>query len=49
MEEKAPRFRGVIIASIMLATLLYSIDWTIVVVAFPHMKGIFAATEDQVA
>ncbi len=49
MEEKAPRFRGLIIASIMLATLLYSIDWTIVVVAFPHMKGIFAATEDQVA
>ena len=49
MEEKTPRFRGVIIASIMLATLLYSIDWTIVVVAFPHMKGIFAATQDQVA
>ncbi len=33
----------------MLATTLYALDWTIVVVAFPHMKGIFGATEDQIA
>ncbi len=44
-----PKFRGLITASIMLATTLYALDWTIVVVAFPHMKGIFAATEDQIA
>ena len=47
--ETIPRFRGLITASVMLATLLYSIDWTIVVVALPYMKGIFSATEDQVA
>ena len=33
----------------MLATTLYALDWTIVVVAFPQMKGIFSATEDQIA
>ena len=35
--------------SIMLASTLYALDWTIVVIAFPQMKGIFAATEDQIA
>ncbi len=48
-EFKVPRFRGLIIASVMLATTLYALDWTIVVVAFPQMKGIFSATEDQIA
>ena len=49
LPEEKSRFRGLITISIMLATLLYSIDWTIVVVALPYMKGIFSATEDQVA
>ena len=49
LPEEKSRFRALITISIMLATLLYSIDWTIVVVALPYMKGIFSATEDQVA
>ncbi len=44
-----PKFRGFVTASVMLATTLYALDWTIVVIAFPHMKGIFSATEDQIA
>jgi MFS transporter, DHA2 family, multidrug resistance protein len=32
----------------MLASLLYSIDWTIAVVALPHMQGTFSATHDQI-
>ncbi len=48
-KESIVPFRGLITASIMLATTLYALDWTIVVVAFPHMKGIFGATEDQIA
>ena len=31
----------------MLASLLYSIDWTIAAVALPHMQGTFSATQDQ--
>ena len=33
----------------MLASLLYSIDWTIAVVALPHMQGHFTATQDQIS
>lgn len=33
----------------MVASLLYSIDWTIAAVALPHMQGTFSATHDQVA
>ncbi len=35
--------------SVILASFLYSIDWTIAVVALPHMQGTFSATQDQVA
>ena len=38
-----------ITASVMLASLLYSIDWTIAVVALPHMQGHFTATQDQIS
>lgn len=44
-----PRHPGLITASVMLASLLYSIDWTIGVVALPHMQGSFSATQDQIA
>ena len=33
----------------MLASFLYSIDWTIAVVALPHMQGAFSATQDQIS
>jgi DHA2 family multidrug resistance protein len=44
-----PRHPGLIAASVMLASLLYSIDWTIAVVALPHMQGAFSATQDQIS
>ena len=36
-------------ASVILATILYSIDWTIASVALPHMRGAFSATQDQIS
>lgn len=44
-----PRHRGLITASVVLGSLLYSIDWTIAVVALPHMQGTFSATQDQIS
>ena len=38
-----------ITTAVMLASLLYSIDWTIAVVALPHMQGHFTATQDQIS
>jgi len=48
-EADRPRHPGLITVSVMLATILYSLDWTIAVVALPHMQGTFSATQDQVA
>lgn len=36
-------------ASVILATMIYSIDWTIAAVALPHMQGTFSATQDQIS
>lgn len=36
-------------AAVILATVLYSIDWTIAAVALPHMRGTFSATQDQIS
>ncbi|HUU73823.1 MAG TPA: DHA2 family efflux MFS transporter permease subunit [Burkholderiales bacterium] len=44
-----PRHPLLISGSVMVASLLYSIDWTIAAVALPHMQGTFSATHDQVA
>lgn len=44
-----PRHPGLVTVSVMLATILYSLDWTIAAVALPHMQGTFSATQDQVA
>ncbi|MCZ6524386.1 MAG: MFS transporter, partial [Alphaproteobacteria bacterium] len=33
----------------MLATILYSLDWTIATIALPHMQGTFSATQDQIS
>jgi len=43
------RHPALITGSVMLATILYSIDWTIAVVALPHMQGSFSATQDQIS
>jgi DHA2 family multidrug resistance protein len=43
------RHPALITGSVVLASLLYSIDWTIAVVALPHMQGTFSATQDQIA
>jgi len=43
-----PRHPTLITISVMLASLLYSIDWTIAAVALPHMQGTFSATQDQI-
>ncbi len=44
-----PRHPTLVTASVMLASLLYSIDWTIAAVALPHMQGTFSASQDQIA
>src|SRR5215470_266432 len=43
------RHPALITGSAMLASLLYSIDWTIAAVALPHMQGTFSATQDQIS
>ena len=44
-----PRHPALISGSVMLAALLFSIDWTIAVVALPHMQGAFSAAPDQIS
>ncbi|MDR3497856.1 MAG: DHA2 family efflux MFS transporter permease subunit [Parvibaculum sp.] len=41
--------RGIITGSIMLATVMQTLDSTIANVALPHMQGSMAATQDQIA
>lgn len=45
----AVRHRGLVTASVMLATILYSLDWTIATIALPHMQGTFSASQDQIS
>ncbi|MGD2141542.1 MAG: DHA2 family efflux MFS transporter permease subunit, partial [Burkholderiales bacterium] len=47
--DHVPRHPLLVSGSVMVASLLYSIDWTIAAVALPHMQGTFSATQDQVA
>jgi DHA2 family multidrug resistance protein len=47
--SELPRHRSLITGSVVLASLLYSMDWTIGVVALPHMQGTFTATQDQIS
>lgn len=44
-----PLERGLITASIMLATIMQVVDMTIVNVALPHMQGSMSATREQIA
>ena len=43
------RHPALVTASVMLASMLYSMDWTIAAVALPHMQGAFSATQDQIS
>jgi MFS transporter, DHA2 family, multidrug resistance protein len=47
--EGRPRHPALITGSVMLASLLYSMDWSIAAVALPHMQGTFSATQDQIS
>jgi len=44
-----PRHPALISGSMIVASLLYSMDWTIAAVALPHMQGAFSATQDQIS
>jgi len=44
-----PRHPALVTGSVMLASFLYSIDWSIAAVALPHMQGTFSASQDQIA
>lgn len=44
-----PLERGLITLSIMLATVMQSLDMTIANVALPHMQGTMSATQDQIS
>jgi MFS transporter, DHA2 family, multidrug resistance protein len=41
--------RNWVTATLVLASMIYSIDWTIAAVALPHMQGAFSATQDQIS
>jgi MFS transporter, DHA2 family, multidrug resistance protein len=44
-----PIQRGLVTATLVLSSMIYSIDWTIAAVALPHMQGTFSATQDQIS
>jgi DHA2 family multidrug resistance protein len=44
-----PRHRGMIVVSIMLATIMQALDTTIANVALPHMQGSLSATQEQIS
>ena len=46
---EVPKHRALITATAILASMIYSIDWTIAAVALPHMQGTFSVTQDQIA
>jgi len=47
--DREPVRRRWVTATLVLASMIYSIDWTIAAVALPHMQGTFSATQDQVS
>jgi MFS transporter, DHA2 family, multidrug resistance protein len=46
--ESAPLNRGMLTVSIMLATLIQTLDSTIANVALPHMQGTLSASQDEI-
>lgn len=49
MTEAAPVRRGLIAVSVMLATIIQTLDMTIANVALPNMQGSLSATQDQIS
>jgi MFS transporter, DHA2 family, multidrug resistance protein len=49
LAHAAPRHRGMIVVSIMLATIMQALDTTIANVALPHMQGSLSATQEQIS
>src|SRR5437868_12639796 len=41
--------RGLLVVSVMLATLMQAVDTTIANVALPHMQGSLSAAQDQIS
>jgi DHA2 family multidrug resistance protein len=41
--------RLAITVTVMLASSMYALDWTIAAVALPHMQGTFSVTQDQIS
>ena len=48
-ETTIVRHRGAITVTVMLASSIYALDWTIASVALPHMQGTFSVTQDQIS
>jgi len=49
MSAAAPPHRGMIVVSVMLATIMQALDTTIANVALPHMQGSLSATQEQIS
>jgi len=41
--------RIAITVTVMMASSMYALDWTIAAVALPHMQGTFSVTQDQIS
>lgn len=49
MSDAAPVRRGMVTVSVMLATIIQTLDMTIANVALPNMQGSLSATQDQIS
>src|SRR3546814_16826413 len=49
LSDGGPPNRGLIVVSIMLATIMQALDMTIANVALPHMQGSLAATQERLS
>src|SRR3546814_4844132 len=49
LSDGGPPNRGLIVVSIMLATIMQALDMTIANVALPHMQGSMEATQEQLS
>ena len=45
----APRQRGLIMVTVILASAMYVGDLSLVAIAIPHMQGAFSATPDEIS
>ena len=49
MQDMSRAKRLAITLTVMVASSMYALDWTIAAVALPHMQGTFSATQDQIS